>query len=233
MRDITTPWATLEWPDEWREDYEKEIWDDVTVQEGGTAINIGGHYGFYATKMAREAGPYGKVIAFEPNPTNRRILENNLARNQLSATIYDCAVSDYEGVGKLFTYGQEAGDSGKNFLRGAFKEQAYEYGYTLGQPAPKPQWDTEVKVTTLDKIVDKLHKIDLIMMDVEGAELKVIEGGKHILINNNPRIVIEVHFHLEDALKQLLAPLGYSMTKYYTEVTYSPNAFIVFEKEQK
>lgn len=230
MREIITPWATLECPDEWPQNYENEIWESVTVPEGGTAINIGGHYGFYATKMAHEAGPEGEVIVFEPNPINRSIMENNLARNKLSATIYDYAVSDFEGVGKLFTYGNESGDSGKHFLRGAFKEQVYEYEYTLGQPAPKPQRDTDVKVTTLDKIAQQLTKVDIIMMDVEGAELKVLGGGKRILAKYKPRIVIEVHFHLEAALKQLLSPLGYSMVNYYPYATYSSNTFAVFEK---
>lgn len=236
MREITVPWAKLQFPDKWPSHmYECEIWDEVTCPEGGTAIDIGAHYGFYTTKLAREAGPEGRVLAFEPDETNRGVLEKNLEQNNLNAQVFKCALSNYQGTGTLFTYGQEGQDgkdSGKHFLRGSIDQEAFYKEYHQGKPAPSPQHDKQVAVTTLDNVVGQISRIDLIKMDVEGAELRVLEGGRATFHKHSPKIVMEVHFNQIDVLGDLLDELDYSMVK-YSKMSYSSNPFAVFEKQKK
>lgn len=231
MHEITVPWAKLQFPDRWPDTYEQEMWNETTCPEGGTAIDVGAHYGFYTTKMAREAGAEGKVLAFEPNEINRGFLEKNLKQNDLTASVLNCALSDYDGTGKLFTYGQQDNDSGKNFLRGSSNHEAFYAEYHQGKPAAYPQYDSQVRVTTLDRVAADLLRVDLIKMDVWGAELNVLEGGKLTLKKHMPRIVVEVHFNQLESLKSLLDSHGYHLARYYQSVTHSSNPSAVFEKK--
>jgi len=235
MHEITVSWAKLQFPDKWTDMYEREIWYQVSCPEGGIAIDIGAHYGFYTTKLAREAGSEGKVLAFEPNDTNRGIMESNLKRNDLDAgvSIYDCALSDYEGTGALFTYEQDGNDSGKHFLRGSLDQEAFYKEYNQGKSAPYPQYDTQIAVTTLDNVASEMSRIDLIKIDVEGAELRVLKGARSVLEKHSPRIVIEVHHDQIEVLTDLLSELNYSIAIYYSKVTGSTNPFAVFEKKKE
>ena len=75
-----------------------------------------------------------------------------------------------------------------------------------------------VQVDTLDRIVDEygLEKLDLIKIDVEGAELDVLNGSRGVLERDKPILLIEVHFGYYDlkpeTLYNLLKKLGYDLT---------------------
>ena len=53
----------------------------------------------------------------------------------------------------------------------------------------------KVPLTTIDKMVDelKLEKVDYIKMDIEGAEVKALEGGRKTLERFHPRMALSVY----------------------------------------
>ena len=231
MKLCETPWGKLNFSWEFnKDDYEIEIHKELTCPNGGIALDIGAHQGYYTTKLAKEAGKEGLVFAFEPEPVNFQILCENIELNNLKNVIpIKKAVSNYIGTGSLFTYDLETGwNSGKHFLRGSTMREAW--GTELNREIPAPFWNTKVEVTTLNSIKEEydLKRVDIIKIDVEGAELKIIEGASNVLTQLSPKIVVEVHF-LHDVAKSLVN-YGYTRTKHFEHVTVSTNPISVFEK---
>ena len=70
----------------------------AALHPGMTFIDIGAHVGLFAVPAAMAVGRDGRVIAFEPDPDNRRLLTRNVARHGLeNVTIVDAAVADRQG----------------------------------------------------------------------------------------------------------------------------------------
>jgi len=209
--------------------YEKETWPYIKCSSGGIAIDVGAHQGFHTIRLARDVEPNGCVLAFEPAPQNFEVLEYNVRRNGLKQIVrcYNIAVADYEGEGGLVTYRRDVGwDSGKHFLRGAITNQAYED--LLNGEVPLPQRVTKVQVTTLDSLIHLLNRLDLIKIDTEGAEPKVLKGGLKLIAKYHPRIVVEIHYNQLVELSQILKPFNYKLV-YMGDLSNSTNPFVVFE----
>ena len=119
-------------------------------------VNVGAYHGVYAVilgKIIREYG--GKLIAIEPNPEAFEILMQNVRLNSLEGTCLceRIAVMDKPGFSGLKLFGSESFVTTK-------------------------EANVDIQVTTLEKIIDKhsIEKVDLLIIDVEGAELLVLKG---------------------------------------------------------
>ena len=92
------------------------------VPQGGVIWDVGAHMGFHTLAFAAIAGPAGRVVGFEPNPTNRDRLVRNLEKNADLAgriEILSCALSDREGESSfVFSDDLESGASSMSFLDG-------------------------------------------------------------------------------------------------------------------
>ncbi|MCH2140269.1 MAG: FkbM family methyltransferase [Phycisphaerales bacterium] len=70
----------------------------AVIQEGDIFIDIGAHVGLFAVPAAMAVGGAGRVIAFEPDPANRGLLEVNIARHELTnVDVMPFAVADQAG----------------------------------------------------------------------------------------------------------------------------------------
>jgi FkbM family methyltransferase len=139
--------------------------------EGETVIDVGGHIGIFTLHTATKVGTTGRVIAVEPSPDNFRMLNKNVKSNRLKNVTPVCtALADLEGTGKLFLDG-----SGRHSL---LSRGADEY--------------VETPMITLDQLIEnqQLKQIDLLKIDVEGSEMKVLKGGANTLKNKIKRLVI-------------------------------------------
>jgi FkbM family methyltransferase len=129
-------------------------------------VDVGAYKGYYTVRLS---GKCRRVLAFEPNPRNRRILEENIKLNKLSnITVYPYAAGEARYVGKLYPR-----SSSSTMLE----------GYVNTPPI-------KVEVVPLDEIVDKA---DIIKIDVEGYETRVLEGAKRLVENLKPTLLIEHH----------------------------------------
>jgi hypothetical protein len=54
------------------------------LSPGDSAIDVGGHIGFFTMQMAAMVGPEGRVYAFEPFDTNADLLERSIAENRFA-----------------------------------------------------------------------------------------------------------------------------------------------------
>ena len=68
------------------------------VHEGFVATDVGGHHGYYGLILSRLVGPKGRVIVFEPIPSNFQILTENIRLNHCAnVEAVNKAVSDKSG----------------------------------------------------------------------------------------------------------------------------------------
>lgn len=150
------------------------------VRPGDTVVDVGAHIGWFATLCSRLAGPSGTVIAIEPYEANRRLLLANLELNGCGNVRVVEEALDETAAGQL-VLARAGGDSG-----GA---TALEWAYD------RPE---AVRVRTLDGLAGPLERIDLVKIDVEGWEARVLRGGTEALARTE-RALIELN---EPALRK-------------------------------
>jgi FkbM family methyltransferase len=141
-------------------------------------IDIGANKGLFTLQAAKIVGEKGKVVAFEPAPFNIKILKKIL-RRQNNVSIIPKAVSDVSGITRFFL---SCSDSVTHTLLKSSKDESK---------------FTEVETVSLDEFLDgRNYPIDVMKIDVEGAEIKVLEGMSRTIIKN-PHLRILVEFHPE------------------------------------
>ncbi len=145
------------------------------LQEGMTFVDIGAHVGLFTLPAAMWVGKSGRVVAFEPHPDNFSLLEQNIANNNLPVKVeaVQSAVSDVSAPVNLHTSKFNTGD-----------HQLFHQGNRN---------TIEVKCTTIDKYFPKGATIDVIKMDVQGAEAAAFRGMTRTLDENkNIQIIWEL-----------------------------------------
>jgi len=155
------------------EKYETELFKSL-VTPRTVVVDIGANFGYYSLIAAKLVGDKGKVYAFEPEPNNFELLVKNVKTNHYeNITPIKKALSDKVGKMKLFTEKFNLG--GPSFCESNVLEKE----------------DTiEVETTTLDEFFKDMQ-VDLIKMDVQGAEGFIFKGAKSLLQRNHLKIIIE------------------------------------------
>ena len=148
---------------------------------GMTVLDVGANEGFYSLYCARRVGDRGLVVAVEPSPRERARLERNVALNGLpNVRIEPRALAARAGRAVLRIANAE--HNGQNSL-GAF-----------GHASVTLAGQVEVELQTLDALVQGqgLRRVDLLKIDVEGAELAVLRGAEQVLAASRPLILFEL-----------------------------------------
>lgn len=137
------------------------------LKPGMTFVDIGAHLGELSLIAAQTVGPDGQVYAFEPNPTMADVLARNVARNGfVHVTLYRSAVGERDSLAPL----------------AVFPESSLSRLAAGGVVAPTVAEVVCVPCTALDTWAASIgRQIDLIKVDVEGAELLVLRGGEQLL----------------------------------------------------
>lgn len=184
--------------------WEKHVSDVLrgALTAGSTFVDVGANVGYHTFLASSIVGPRGTVIAFEPSAENCRLLQ--LSRTDNDATnvsILPFALDRDGGVRYLTTHlGSNAGlipDPREHLIDGR---------------------GTPIYATTLDEIAP--DHIDVMKVDVEGAEFRVLEGGRATIERDKPLIVMEFSCEMSqrvsgvepgDALQGVL-DLGYRLS---------------------
>lgn len=189
-----------------------ELVEDFTPRPGWTVIDVGAHMGIYTVTAARMVGEDGRVIAVEPHPRNYAVLLGNLRRNMLRNVLpLDLAISDHEGEQQLLL---SKGSGGHTLLAsggaGSLELSNLQrlWSHSLLAPGENRARSIAVRTVTLDRLLEDCgEKVDLIKIDVEGAELLVLNGASRTLRRPGVRLVIETHSHeLATKVVNLLKP---------------------------
>jgi len=144
--------------------------------EGAVVWDVGANFGLYALAAAERVGPAGAVVAAEPSPRARALLDGNVQRNRLGAPvrILPLAIADRDGRA-TFHDAVETAFSGLSDTRRS----------TIASVI-------EVDVRRLDTLWRETggRPIDLLKIDVEGHEGDVLAGGSDA-IAASPDLVVQ------------------------------------------
>ena len=147
---------------------------------GGIALDIGANVGWHTLLMASLVGPSGRVLAVEANPALRQRLHDHLRLNRFrQVEVMPCAAADTEGMMEFYAPAANDPDSGNGHV------------VELG---PGGRGGTiRVEARRLDAIVVAagIERLDLIKIDVEGFEWRVLRGGEETIAKFRPHIVFE------------------------------------------
>lgn len=143
------------------------------LEPGDFAIDVGASVGLHTLALARAVGAGGHVEAFEAETRLEPVLRRTFAVNGLAqVTLHQLAVGAKNGTA-TFHVAQTIGHSSL---------------YDLGGDDPVRE-KVRVSLKKLDSLIEKSVAVNLIKIDVEGAELDVIRGAKRVL-KNSPECVI-------------------------------------------
>jgi FkbM family methyltransferase len=173
-------------------EWQPEVWEALApgLPKGGVFLDVGAHIGYFSLKAAKEVGPAGRVVSFEPNPETAARLRRNVAANALTqVTVQEIAATGEEQ--ELEFFAAPTVNTGASSL----VEHNAEYS---ADAAPR---NFRVRGRRIDNVVRELNlgRVDVMKIDVEGAELLVLRGAEETLRRHHPRIVMEtVPHHLQE-----------------------------------
>lgn len=156
----------------------EELYSNILGPKG-VGLDIGAHRGRHTIPMARIVGREGKVHAVEASSITVEKLRAAINHSGVDkirniVDVHHTAVSDFEGSAEFWFFPQAAGWSG-------LADRQYE-----GERSTET-----VSVTTIDKLLSSLERLDFIKIDVEGAELNVVRGGAATIGRLRPVIAFE------------------------------------------
>jgi FkbM family methyltransferase len=150
------------------------------LKPGDSAIEVGGHIGFFTMQMAAAVGPDGRVYAFEPLEAHAELLERSISENGFGGRIrfQRAAAGAAPGTATLSFPVETLSSGDADLVRG-------------GSTPPARSPTKEVPVVALDAI-ELRRPVRFIKMDAEGAEPQVLRGASRILTEDKPVILSEL-----------------------------------------
>jgi FkbM family methyltransferase len=145
---------------------------------GGVFYDVGANIGFLTLIGARLVGPRGRVYAFEPVPANAALVRRNVSLNGFAQVqVVEKALGRHSGRAELAL-------------------AAYSGGAVLADVGTPPDaaGSISVALASIDDLVEQAGFIppSLVKIDVEGAELEVLEGMVTTLAKHQPVLLCEV-----------------------------------------
>jgi FkbM family methyltransferase len=145
------------------------------LRRGGVFIDVGANIGYFSLLASTQVGPTGRVLALEPVPRTRsRLLENVQLNNFKQCQVFDVAASNENGHCDMYV--GPLTHSGVSSLR------------RIDDASEK----VRVATSRLDTLLDIDRKVDMVKIDVEGAECHALEGMVGILERSRPDLVLEI-----------------------------------------
>lgn len=186
------------------------------VQPGMTCIDVGAAGGAHLLVMARRVGPSGRVLGIEPRPGSLRAVTRlaRLAGVAERTSLLPIALAESEGALPLRIP--------------LVPTRAHLPGTTLDLAGTAafgklPYRELTVPTRRLDDVVEEhaLTRVDVIKLDVEGAELAALRGAQRTLARHRPLVLVEaddLHQARYDATAQdvvdAVLACGYEVFRY-------------------
>lgn len=184
-----------------REYYEPELaYLEKVLSPGKVFIDVGANFGVYALVASKLVGAAGRVTAFEPTAQSFAILQQNIELNHCAnVRAFRVALTHSRGKAWLYHGWDPVGNS-------------------LGMDPLCGDEGEEVQTEALDNLLEEngIDRVDVIKVDVEGAEELVLRGATRSLTRYRPVVIFEFNPGCATRLglspsgaKDLLKSLGY------------------------
>jgi len=146
------------------------------LEEGDCFVDIGANIGLMSIFAAQQVGENGSVIAFEPNPNTKKILQENIQLNDIQhVKVEELAVGSVSKNTKIY--------DALHINRGSAS-------------LIKPDVETDsydIRQTTLSEYFTPNQAIKLIKIDIEGYELEALKGAEKVFaeMDKPPMLIVE------------------------------------------
>lgn len=180
-----------------RHEYETVQQLQALLKQGDIVLDIGAHIGYYSRIFGDLVGTEGRVLAFEPHPRTFTTLRRN-TRRQMHIQLHQVAASDIREETELFDYLMMSASGSLHYdqtLAALQREQATEYAVAPRMENFEPRVYT-IQAVVLDDYLRTLgiSQVNLIKMDIEGAELAALRGLQQT-IKNSPNLYLIMEFN--------------------------------------
>ena len=173
--------------------------DCIRGIENPVIIDAGANAGFHTIRWLQSRSDL-RLIAVEANPETAALLRRNIERNGFGprCQVFDLALGDREGDVEFILSSDDA------------------FSSLISNDRVPEKRRVKVPMKTLDRLVEEagIDKLDLIKIDVEGAELMVISGAQSVITQYRPHIFMEINMQNnpsvapEETIRSMTA-LGY------------------------
>lgn len=171
---------------------------EVSPKVGDIVFDLGANCGLSTVLLARLVGAPGRVHAWEPDPINRQMLERNVAAHAGTiATVHTEAVGGRAGIRRF---------NAESSLGAGFSDLVPRAGLSD---------IIEIPVLTLEEAAAQAGAVPaFIKMDVEGAELEILDAAREWLRAHAPTLVIDTNHRVggdytSDRVEGILTACGY------------------------
>jgi FkbM family methyltransferase len=148
------------------------------LRPGNVFVDVGGNKGDFALLAARLMGGAGRVLCFEPEPDNVHWIERSAKRNQFAIEVVPVALADKPGTATLHL-GEKSG-----------------WHSLLATDGVAITGELEIVTERLDDALAErgIDQVDVIKIDVEGAENAVLDGATRALSGSHPMtVLLDIH----------------------------------------
>ena len=189
------------------------------IKKNDIVLDIGANIGYYSLIFAKLVGDSGKVFSFEPESENFKILKKNIEVNGYNNVILEQKIVS-NADGKSTLYVSEKAGSHRIYKPDNYVESL------------------EIESISMDSYIEKnnIKKINFIKIDVEGAELNVLQGIQKIL-DSNKHIILFTEFSPNQIKSCGLKPVDMinfltnnKFKIYFTQIKNNKTIFLDFEK---
>jgi FkbM family methyltransferase len=152
------------------------------LKEGDTVLDIGANIGMFSLVASSALKNKGIIHAFEPSQSTYNILKQNIIANNCdNVKIHRLALSDADGILTLSTPKVKYGTDAFAYLSNS-----------QDTTENKDAQNESVEVKTLDNFLSEnnIEKVDLIKIDIEGAELLCFKGAEKLLSRHDKPIIL-------------------------------------------
>jgi FkbM family methyltransferase len=163
------------------------------LKTGMTFIDVGANIGAHTIHGARLVGDEGTVISFEADPNTFRLLERNVNLNHIAnATLYNRCISNKR---ELLTFHVSTNTARSSLFR-------------------KGSSQLQLLACTLDEMLPRRQQIDLLKIDVEGADYLVLAGARSIFEERPPKVVVVEVSSCSGEIQEFLLSRDYRLYRF-------------------
>jgi len=148
------------------------------LSPGNHVLDIGSNIGYWLLIAEQAIGETGRILGFEPVPDTFNILQRNIVRSgHKNVRLVPCAVGAINGTAQFY------------------QSEVSNWGSLIRQDGLKQTRAIDVEVRRLEDVLREFPDFHphALRMDLEGAELMVLESAKNVLAEHQPSLFVEFH----------------------------------------
>jgi FkbM family methyltransferase len=191
------------------------------AEAGDIVVDAGACWGETSLYFAHEVGAAGRVFSFEFIPSNLEVLGKNISENHGLADRITVIEKPVWSESDRTLYYVDWGPGS----RVSFAKLREDFA------------DTQCQTTTIDEMASKrnLPRLDMIKMDIEGAELAALKGAERCIRQYQPKLAISLYHNIEDfsTIPRYLDSLDVPYKYYLDHHTIYENETVLFAVPQR